>query len=130
MDDDSMATVWRMCGTWTVDGWSIDGRTKETAMAERIESFDAAKKVADAHIVAEGMDQDAVWSWLVLDEDYEDGCTFTEEEIRKEVDAAWTIELRARKLRPTIEFVGRRHGLTEAAITDIARNVALNTGTV
>jgi hypothetical protein len=93
--------------------------------AVRIKTYAGAKDVIEGYIRQRNMD-DTVWTWLVVDEDYEDGCIFTRAQLMREVESAWKLELSARKMHSVIEFVGRRHGLSDYAIRDITRTVALN----
>jgi hypothetical protein len=93
---------------------------------QKVRDIDHARVVVDEYARTRGMDVDALWTWLVIDEDYEDGCTFTRAQVRREVEWAWRNELRLRAILPIIRITGERIGLNHGQIVDVARNVALN----
>jgi hypothetical protein len=93
---------------------------------QKVRDIDHARVVVDEYAKVRGMDVDALWSWLVIDEDFEDGCTFTKAQVRKECEWAWRNELRFRAILPIIRITAGFVKMTDDQTYAIARNVALN----
>jgi len=95
-------------------------------MAHEIDNFKEAQTYVNWYIAKRGWDQYAIWSWLVIEEDYADGCTFTEEQLIEEVDAWWKRELVRREIFEAMEDVAEIVGMNDDQVEAIARNIALN----
>jgi hypothetical protein len=78
----------------------------------------------DGYIAERGWDRNAVYSWLVVDEDYEDGCVFTDKQLVSELDASWKLEMRTRVIDRYLD--GPHRQLVASERRAIARHLALN----
>lgn len=93
--------------------------------ARKFKTYDAAREFMDRYIAERGYDREAVYSWLVVDEDYEDGCQFTEQQLIREIDASWKLEMRSRVIS---KYMDGPHvtQVNDAQRRGIARHLALN----
>jgi len=78
----------------------------------------------DGYIAERGWNRDAVYEWLVVDEDYEDGCVFTDKQLVSELDASWKLEMRTRVIDRYLD--GPHLHVGDAKRRAIARHLALN----
>jgi len=79
----------------------------------------------DSYIAERGWDRDAIYTWLAVEEDYDDGDVFTDEDLVREVEGWWRTEMRARVIE---RYLSGKHivQLDDAQRRGVSRHLALN----
>ena len=99
-----------------------------------IKTWTEAEKIIDGHIAERGMNAAVIKRWLVVDYDYAEGMTYTEDQLKQKVDDARKLEIRRMRVEPLIRtivsmdlsHVNLYEDDKEVLIDHLARNVASN----